>query len=440
MASSFTLDYQKAFLYLVIQDKDFSNHINNIPMDIFEGSNYGLVFGAIQDLFRRGRRFTFTSIQQEVKTKYQEDPLTYKELVKCLKRVKKYKSRIKDFDTQDIYERLTEAIRSENMKSSIAEASLYLEQGDLRQAENCVLSSLNESILPNLESYLYFTTVSKRYNKILKQLKDDGTFRVFKTMIPAVDRHLHRGGFLETQLALIEGKPNAGKSMLMTFFAKNFIIQKYNVLHVTLEMAADEIAERYDTMFSGIPTEDLFDKPKLTMRKLLKAYRSFGNHLCIAELPPYMSNINNIRSIIEVQRIHGFKPDVIVVDGADYLMPSMKNVKYDSYWTSGIPYAELKGLGVSERIFVLADAQANRGSGSESMEEALTMESLAHSYLRGMVASTVLSINQTSRELKEKRLRLFFAKQREGKKFIYVPLRFQDDIYKYSYDNQNQKP
>ncbi len=64
------------------------------------------------------------------------------------------------------------------------------------------------------------------------------------------------GGISRGELFLVSANSGGGKSITLANLGFNFLARKKNVLYISLELSEPVIAQRYDTMFTGISRRD----------------------------------------------------------------------------------------------------------------------------------------------------------------------------------------
>jgi replicative DNA helicase len=60
------------------------------------------------------------------------------------------------------------------------------------------------------------------------------------------------GGLARTEMLLFSANSGGGKSIALANLAANFVLQKMNVLYITLEISTDMVAQRFDSIFTGV--------------------------------------------------------------------------------------------------------------------------------------------------------------------------------------------
>jgi replicative DNA helicase len=240
--------------------------------------------------------------------------------------------------------------------------------------------------------------------------------KIIPTGITELDAFL-AGGMKPKQLGIWMGPTNRGKSLALIHCGKRAIIQRKKVLHYTLELSEDEVAERYDSSFSAIPMRKLVHEEYELMGRLEDLGRRWGNALIIKEWPPGKASVNTIKGHIRQCFQIGFIPDLIIVDYLDLLKPAHKR-KEKREELSDIT-TDLRGLSVELARGVWSATQSRRAAISM---ETHTEEEVGDDIGKVNIADIVITLNQTREEVKNEMMRLFLAKNRNGRKYIEIPI------------------
>lgn len=240
--------------------------------------------------------------------------------------------------------------------------------------------------------------------------------RIIPTGITELDSFLG-GGLKPKQLGIWMGPTSRGKSLSLIHCGKRAVIQRKRVLHYTLELSEDEVAERYDSSFSTIPMKQLVNEEYELMGRLEDLGRRWGNALIIKEYAPGKASLNTIKGHIQQCFQIGFVPDLIIVDYLDLLKPVHRR-KEKREELSDIT-TDLRGLAVEMNRGVWSATQSQRAAISM---ETHTEEQVGDDIGKVNIADIVITLNQTREEVTNEMMRLFLAKNRNGRKYVEVPI------------------
>jgi len=258
--------------------------------------------------------------------------------------------------------------------------------------------------------------------KYFEEIRHRASSRVFRekekvgTLIPPLDAILG-GGVCTPELCVIMGMYSSGKSMMLVNILKGAILQGLPTVYYTAEMSADQVADRFDSSFSGINVNDLVAKPETLIPKIEKVRRMFGNLLIIKEFPARKWKVETFESHLSLLDQFGFHAKVVGIDYADLISPSHPYAS--TYIELRTIYEELKGLASERKLIIWTPTQAHRLA---SHKETLDGEDTADSFQKIMVSDVVISINQTKSEEMQNILRLFVVKNRFNKRHQQITL------------------
>jgi replicative DNA helicase len=227
---------------------------------------------------------------------------------------------------------------------------------------------------------------------------------------PGVDKKLY-GGFNRGELNIWCAASGGGKSLFLANLGCNWALQGLNVLYLTFELSENLVAMRIDSMLTGIGTREIFknlDDVELKVKVLGKKSGSVQ-----IKYMPSGKNTNDIRAYLkEYQVKKGHKPDILLIDYLDLMMPmSVKVSPSDLFVKDKYVSEELRNLAMETQAVVVTAAQLNR-SAVEEIE-------FDHSHISGglskiQTADNVIGIF-TSRAMKERgRYQIQFMKTRSS--------------------------
>jgi replicative DNA helicase len=241
---------------------------------------------------------------------------------------------------------------------------------------------------------------------------------IIPTGITELDIFLN-GGIKPKQLGIWMGPTSRGKSIALLHCGKRAVIMGKNVLYYTFELSEEEVAERYDSSFSTIPVGELFNKEHELSRRMTDLGRRWGNSLIIKEYPAGNATLSTLKSHYN-QCVHiGFEPDLILVDYLDLMRP-LKHRKQKREELSDIT-TDLRGWATDLEVPLWSATQAQRQAISMKTH---TEEQVGEDIGKANIADIVITLNQTPDEVANNVMRLFLAKNRNGKKYVEIPVEY----------------
>ena len=148
------------------------------------------------------------------------------------------------------------------------------------------------------------------------------------------------GGETGGELGVIVKTAGIGKSWTLQAIGWRIldtIKQGKTVIHYTLELNAQYVGLRYDTIVSGQPTTNL----QYHKEEVLKKINQLKGELVIKYYPTRTASINTISSHLQQCELQGIKPDLVLVDYLD-IMKSTQHFSEKRH-SIGLIYEELRG-------------------------------------------------------------------------------------------------
>jgi len=178
------------------------------------------------------------------------------------------------------------------------------------------------------------------------------------------------GGIPRKTLSIILAGTGVGKSLAMCHFAAANLLQGYNVLYITLEMAEERIAERIDANLMNVTMDDLKMLSRDMYEKRMKNIMSkTKGKLIIKEYPTASAHTGHFRALMnDLALKRNFKPDVVFIDYlnicASARIKAGSNV--NSYTYVKTIAEEIRGLAVEKEVAIFSATQVNRSGFTNS--------------------------------------------------------------------------
>jgi hypothetical protein len=134
---------------------------------------------------------------------------------------------------------------------------------------------------------------------------------------PTLDK-IFEGGVANGEIFSFIGPSHSGKSMFLVNMGANLMLNKYNVVHITLEMSENSTIQRYDMRLLGTYKKDL-GTPEISY-KLKDLYKSNIGRLFVKKFPAKKTKPSDINIYLtRLSSIHNIKIDAIILDYCDIL-------------------------------------------------------------------------------------------------------------------------
>tara|TARA_Y100000401_G_scaffold116386_1_gene121997 strand:- start:402 stop:1763 length:1362 start_codon:yes stop_codon:yes gene_type:complete len=193
------------------------------------------------------------------------------------------------------------------------------------------------------------------------------------------------GGLAGGELGVVVAPAGIGKSWTLQALGAHAVKKGLNVIHYTLELNAQYVGLRYDTIVSGQPTGNL----QYYKDDVLKAINKLKGNLIIKYYPTRTASVNTLTAHLQQCELQGIKPDMVIVDYAD-IMKSTQHFNEKRHQIGHV-YEELRGMAGEFEVPVWTASQANRSS---LEEDVIGAEKVSEDYSKVMTADFVMSMSR----------------------------------------------
>ena len=221
------------------------------------------------------------------------------------------------------------------------------------------------------------------------------------------------GGLGPGELGVVVAPSGVGKTWILSAMGASAVRQGLNVVHYSMELSEHYVGQRYDVLFSHIPTAELKDRHEEVKTKV----KGLKGNLLIKYFPPKGVTVKKLQQHIEKMTSMGNKPDVIIVDYADLLL-SHSNKTDSTYAEQGGVYIDLRGMSGELGIPIWTASQTNRSAIDSEVIEA---DKIADSYAKVMNADFIMSFSRKSKDKLNNTARAHVMKNRFGPDGITFP-------------------
>lgn len=252
------------------------------------------------------------------------------------------------------------------LESAVIQASALLASGDGGQIEQIIRDAVAVSLTKDL-GVQYFKDPMARLEKAA----------VSTVRIPTGWRDVDEavgGGLARTEILLVSANSGGGKSITLGNLAINMVMQGLNVLYLTLELSEEMVSQRFDMMFTGIPSVNWIPRMQEIADTIVKLSDGAGD-LNIKRMPSGTTS-SAIRGYIkEYELKNGIVPDVLIVDYLD-LMGANEKVSADNI-------SEKDKRATEQLKDILIDYNMIGASASQQNRSAIDAQELNQSHIAG---------------------------------------------------------
>lgn len=232
----------------------------------------------------------------------------------------------------------------------------------------------------------------------------------FWTLIPELDMRV--SGLRAGEVGIwLSQRSSAGKSAAMQFLTRSAAFQGKKVLIHSLEMSENAYEDRLDQCITGIGKQQLATDGSRISKAVWNMLRH-GGGVWIKSFPPG-TTISRLREHADsLANVHGFRPDIHILDHLDHVAAENKSLSGDLYGTGKVTSSEWIAWMKEEEMVGWTGSQSNRGAAEATVAD---MHHASNSIAKVYDADLILSINRTQEEENEGRTTIFVVKNRDGK-------------------------
>jgi replicative DNA helicase len=256
------------------------------------------------------------------------------------------------------------------------------------------------------------------------------------TSFPTLDRYL-LGGMYRKFMYVLVAPPGRGKTTMLTNIVAANMIQGKNIVFYSLEVPEIEIMFKVVSRITGLTHEHILQLSPDELDRHMSSIQSFSKKLHIKYFDPGSVTVNALRShLSRLRSTFNFRPDMIVVDYADNMLPSTGS-KGSMYDDGGTIYADLVSLSKEYNSVLLSASQPKVDAWDA---ETIVKRHLAESSKKVHIVHGLISLNQTVEEAEAGSMRLYTAKTRKGIEGKTVAIKVNREISHFYEDDRLHKP
>jgi len=244
---------------------------------------------------------------------------------------------------------------------------------------------------------------------------------------PSLDESM-AGGLPVPGLLSFIGAPKGFKTTTLLRATIGNLARGRRVAYVSLELSPPVILLRLDSMLSGVPIKRLArgGDSDAAENKVRRFFELTGGNLRVHYWPTRQATIDNIRSwLAQEEARDGWKPDVLVIDYADYLRAVGLEKNAEERFQQSTVYDQVRAFSSEIDAPVLTGTLCNREGTRRAW---IRLEHLAEAFHKAAVADILIAICQSEAEARENTARLFVAGSRVSETGLVVPLRVRRSI------------
>jgi replicative DNA helicase len=321
-------------------------------------------------------------------------PLLKTTIIENIKEVLKF---VDMDDSQFIKDKTLDFCKNQKLKSAILKSVELLQSGQYDQIKSSIDEAMKAGTDRNI-GHDYVIDIAARYV--------DNKRNVTNTPWDILNEIMD-GGLGAGEMGVFVAPAGIGKSMALVNIAGYAAKQGLNVIYYTLELSETYVGARFDSHYTGIPSQDL----KFHEEEVRDSLSKVKGKLLVKYYPTKTATVNTLAAHIDKCVMQGFKPDLILVDYADLLRDTGIKGSVRNDIMLGNIYEDLRGLAGTIQVPVWTASQANRSALEEDVIEA---DKIAESYSKVMVADFVVSLSRKTADKMQGTGRFHVIKNRFG--------------------------
>jgi nucleoside-triphosphatase THEP1 len=392
-------DFQVRLLLQILTDRKFANNIMDImDANYFEDEFFRKIAITIKSAYEKHEAVPDISSLEMRLMDGAKDKIQRDFILRQLRHVKEADMN----DTLWIQERALKFCKQQELKKSVREIQQIIDKGNIDDYDKC-----EEILKKALETGDGKDDGIDIFFDMDGVLSDD-----FRKPIPTGIKGLDEcmdGGLSKGELGVILAPFGVGKTTMITKIANTAKNEGLNVLQIFFEDNPKVIQRKHLSCWTGINLNDLkHNKETLIERVKIESERK-GN-LKLKKFPSDGTTIPHIRQYIRKQIAQGFKPDIVLIDYIDCIVPT-KQFK-DSWDGEGNVMRQFETLLSELDIAGWTAVQGNRSSiGAETVDSSM----IGGSIKKGQIGHFIVSIAKTLDQKESGHANIAILKSRFGK-------------------------
>jgi len=399
--------YQSKFLKIFIEDKQgWQRQIIDILFpEYFDGYHKIIIIYQIEYFSKYKIQADYEELRDIINDK-EKDELVKEHLFGLIQKIKDLE--IPHQKIKNIKDRAYSYFKSQKVKNTLIELAHDWQKQTYESMKKKLEGALKAGE-PKDVGHDYMLEVQSR-------LKRD-----FRNPVPALRGLDERmgGGLASGELGIVLAPPGGGKSMMLVKFGTTALLHGKKVIYYSLELSEKVIGQRFDASLNQIRLNDVWSY-KEVIQETIDGLKQKNSRLIIKEFSTGRAGINQIYSHLEyLASNEDFIPDVVIVDYADLMKPSV--IYSDKRHTLTGIYEELRGLAGDLKIPVWTASQTNR---TAMEKEEYGLETIGESLGKAATADIVIAVGRPSAMKNESIAKIGILKNRNGQDGFYLDFYF----------------
>lgn len=407
----FDIEFQKTLVRMLTEDQSFGfAAVKHLKVEHFEHEILSWAYAYIQ---RHVERYnTVPSIQVILQATRDLDPTIRPLYSAMIDQVRQSNLRDSDWLRDQVLDfvRRNIFVRAVHDSRDLYNSGKSVEAYDLMQER---MGELERTAWDPVDRSWFYNELRQRQGTRVRRAMEGDSI---PTGFPWLDNIL-RGGLHIGELGIWMAYAKIGKTTLLVTLGIAATRRGFRVLHIVLEGSRRLIEDRYDSAFlqetyGSIKAGDM-DTRKYQMA--MKEYHMFRDTLVLRAFTDRwdFSVIDIDNELRDLERNHGWRPNLIIIDYADLMTGRDKKYYRTETESQRAAIRDVKRL-TNREYAVWTASQAQRPKKDSTAEEILTSRSIADTYEKVRAADFLGSLNQSAQEKEDKVMRLHAEMYRDN--------------------------
>lgn len=190
-------------------------------------------------------------------------------------------------------------------------------------------------------------------------------------------------GLGRQELVLFTANSGGGKSVAMLNLGYNLLKQGLHGVYISLEMRDRVVAKRLDSMISRISGKNIFAN-KLKVGQEIELFKNESQgRFFIKRMREGTTTADHIISYLrELEAVHGFKPDFVIVDYIDLMASVQKHDGNNMFSKDKLVTEEVRAIGFDFDCLMISASQLGRGAIEATREQ----KSIGQDHIQGGIS------------------------------------------------------
>lgn len=342
-------EFQSKTLMILLKDKDFLQQVSDaIDPEYFSSRSKKWICAKLIEHFREYRELPTSLVWENATDSIVEDALKVSVVID-MTNIFKYKN---STDLEYVKSEFINFCTNQAVKGALSKSiKLVHEHGDHNAAFDVFRKAINV-ISPKDMGHDYKADVIERLETPAREC--------ISTPWECINQIMN-GGLGKGEIGCVAAPAGAGKSWVLVAIGAEAMRQAYNVTHITLELSDKATSRRYDTVFTGIPLEELDDNKE----RVLEAVDGIKGSNVVKHFVTNAATAETILAYVRQLDARGTTTDLLIVDYPDLLLPVRRtDRRHEELRTI---YQEVRSIGGELQVPTWVASQVRRDAAEEEI-------------------------------------------------------------------------